>query len=118
MKAPFPFPPDTGRRLTGFAGVREVCLTEPLLPVVSGRETGYPFKDFRSMLDFAGNRDHSLGWLGLRYESSRSGMEVIETVHRVGRMMPAALCNSGKGGISVTPRAAEQKASLDRNKNS
>lgn len=42
--------------------------------------------------------------------------QVIRTVKKVGRALPASLCNSGRGGLAVTPRAKELKemlASLD-----
>jgi len=38
--------------------------------------------------------------------------QVIATVERVGRVLPPALCNSGKGGLAVTPRAKELKKML------
>jgi L-serine dehydratase len=38
--------------------------------------------------------------------------QVIHTVERVGRSLPSALCNTGKGGLAVTPAARELKKSL------
>jgi len=38
--------------------------------------------------------------------------QVINTVEQVGRMLPSALCNTGKGGLAVTPAARELKRSL------
>ena len=38
--------------------------------------------------------------------------QVIQTVKKVGRILPASLCNSGKGGLAVTPRAKELKELL------
>ena len=38
--------------------------------------------------------------------------QVITTVQRVGRSLPSALCNTGKGGLAVTPRARELKEFL------
>jgi L-serine dehydratase len=38
--------------------------------------------------------------------------QVIRTVKKVGRSLPASLCNSGKGGLAVTPRAKELKEML------
>lgn len=38
--------------------------------------------------------------------------QVIQTVKKVGRALPASLCNSGKGGLAVTPRAKELKEML------
>jgi L-serine dehydratase len=40
--------------------------------------------------------------------------QVITTVQRVGRSLPSALCNTGKGGLAVTPRARELKEFLSR----
>jgi L-serine dehydratase len=40
--------------------------------------------------------------------------QVITTVQRVGRALPSALCNTGKGGLAVTPRARELKEFLSR----
>jgi L-serine dehydratase len=38
--------------------------------------------------------------------------QVITTVQRVGRALPSALCNTGKGGLAVTPRARELRELL------
>ena len=38
--------------------------------------------------------------------------QVIQTVKKVGRALPSSLCNSGKGGLAVTPRAKELKEML------
>ena len=38
--------------------------------------------------------------------------QVIRTVEKVGRALPSALCNSGKGGLAVTPVARELKEML------
>ena len=35
--------------------------------------------------------------------------QVINTVKRVGKMLPHALCNTGKGGLAVTPAAVKLK---------
>ena len=40
--------------------------------------------------------------------------QVIQTVKKVGRALPSSLCNSGKGGLAVTPRAKELKEMLAR----
>ena len=38
--------------------------------------------------------------------------QVIRIVENVGRVLPSALCNSGKGGLAVTPKAKELKKML------
>jgi L-serine dehydratase len=38
--------------------------------------------------------------------------EVIATVKRVGRSMDSSLCNTGLGGLAVTPKARELKTNL------
>jgi L-serine dehydratase len=38
--------------------------------------------------------------------------QVLRTVERVGKKMPAAFCNTGKGGLAVTVRARELKEQL------
>ncbi len=40
--------------------------------------------------------------------------QVLSTVQRVGRSLPSALCNTGKGGLAITPRARELKEFLYR----
>ena len=40
--------------------------------------------------------------------------QVITTVERVGRSMPSALCNTGKGGLAVTDTARKLKALLNK----
>ena len=38
--------------------------------------------------------------------------QVINTIKQVGRTMPSALCNTGKGGLAITQRAQELKVLL------
>jgi L-serine dehydratase len=40
--------------------------------------------------------------------------QVIATVKQVGKALPAALCNTGRGGLAVTKRALELKEMLSR----
>ena len=74
VKSPRPFPKQIRKTVTGLDRVEWVCLTEPVLPVVSGNESEFQFTDIRSMLAFARDRNYSLGELGLLYECSRSGL--------------------------------------------
>jgi L-serine dehydratase len=74
LKSPNPFTKDIHKQLIGLEGIKEVILTVPVLPVLSGKETGFPFRDYPSMMEFASKQNYTLGELGLMYECSRSGM--------------------------------------------
>lgn len=77
LSSPEPFSEQDRQRIYGLEGVVAISRVEPVLPVVSGNESKFRFKDVPSLMEFASNTDsseYSLGELGLMYESSRSGL--------------------------------------------
>ncbi|MGI9531459.1 L-serine ammonia-lyase, iron-sulfur-dependent, subunit alpha [Lutimonas sp.] len=62
------------RLLHGFDEIIKICVIQPIMPVVSGREKNLPFDTIASLIHFGQENDMSLGALGLLYEEYRSGL--------------------------------------------
>jgi len=62
---------DELRKLTEIGKVIHI---NPILPILSGNESNYPFTDIESLISYANLKKYSLGKLGLIYESCRSGL--------------------------------------------
>lgn len=72
--------------------INEIVLINPIMPVISGRETQMPFTSIQSLMDYAEENNATLGDLGLIYENCMSGIsekelilkmkEVIQIIHK------------------------------------
>lgn len=73
-KSPVPFSKESIDMIRAGQGENEPCLADPLLTVVSGRESTCPFTGPADMLEYAGSNKLSLGEAGLLHEKCRSGL--------------------------------------------
>ena len=114
MKSPFPFPVNIKEKLSALPDVNEVILVDPILPVVSGNESEFPFKDLESMMYYASKNDYSLGKLGLMYECSRSGLpekDLIKKMKEIIRIIDNGIAK-GLKGTEYRDRILHQQAKL------
>ena len=56
--------------VNGFTEVEKVARAEPIMPIVSGRQSVLPFSDIASLIAYSKDADMSLGELGLLYEKA------------------------------------------------
>jgi L-serine dehydratase len=112
VKSPRPFHKQIRETLAALDGVKHVSLTEPVLPVVSGNESEFPFTDGSSMLAFARDEKYSLGELGLLYESSRSGLSEEELMAKMKNLVHIIEGSIEKGleGTSYTDRILHRQS--------
>ena len=96
VTSPEPFSEKERLKVEGLEGVVAVSLVEPVLPVVSGKETEFRFTDIPSLMKFASGEAYTLGELGLMFESSRSGLDRAEIIDKM-----KTLIGIIEGGIAV-----------------
>lgn len=60
--------------VNGFSEVEKVAMAEPIMPIVSGRQSALPFSDVASLIAYSKKENMTLGELGLLYEKHRSGL--------------------------------------------
>lgn len=58
--------------------IDNVAIVNPIMPVISGRQTKIPFTTIQSLLEYAEKTGADLGELGLTYEKCISGMSLQE----------------------------------------
>lgn len=79
-RSPGEFEPELVTRIGGLDGVTHAALSRPILPIVSGRETPFPFRTYAELVPLIAESDGSLGEMGLQYETARSGLERVEVI--------------------------------------
>ena len=63
--------------------VEKVSIAEPIMPIVSGKETTLPFSTIASLIEYSKTENLSLGELGLMYEQHRSGLPEKELIAKM-----------------------------------
>jgi L-serine dehydratase len=112
LTSPEPFTLKDREKISGLKDVDSVSLVEPILPVVSGRETEFRFTDLPSLMEFARDTEYSLGELGLMYESSRSGLGRSELLAKM-KMLIGIIeggINRGLKGTRYADRILQQQS--------
>lgn len=92
---------DTLKRITNTFLCDEVFITKPVLPIILGNEIELPFTDIDSLLTYADNQDLDLGTLGLLYETHQSGLNKIDVIDKMNRVVNI-IENSIKTGLKGT----------------
>ena len=80
FKSSHPFPTELMTRLQNHPVINEIALINPIMPVVSGRQTEMPFTTIQSLIDYAEVTGTDLGKMGLIYEKCISGLSEEELV--------------------------------------
>jgi L-serine dehydratase len=114
VKSSTAFPEHIRNSISKLPGVLEALCVDPVLPVISGNETGFPFTDLGSMLTFAKAKKYSLGQAGIAYECSRSGLaeaEVKDKMRELIRIIELAISKGLKGTV-YQDRILHQQARL------
>lgn len=73
LKSSNPFTPELIAQLQNHKMIDEIAIVNPIMPVISGRQTEMPFTTVQSLIEYAEKTDSDLGELGLIYEKCISG---------------------------------------------
>jgi L-serine dehydratase len=114
LSSPEAFPEEDREKVSALEGVLAVSRLEPVLPVVSGNESEFRFTNVPSLMEFARGKGHSLGELGLMYESSRSGQDEEELKAKMKVLIGIVEGGIAKGlkGTRYTDRILHQQSDL------
>ena len=92
FKSSLPFSADFISLLQENQQIENIAVINPILPVISGRESDMPFNSLPSLKKYAAEKSADLGELGLVYEKCISGMseqdlvlkmeEIIQIIHK------------------------------------
>jgi len=75
FKSSQPFSPEFIDQFRNSPEVVDLFFINPIMPVISGRQTKMPFTTLQSLIEFAERNSTDLGGLGLIYEMCISGMQ-------------------------------------------
>ncbi|MCP4311762.1 MAG: serine dehydratase [Bacteroidetes bacterium] len=114
VQSPDAIPEPTLEQIRDFAGIGELFSTTPILPVLSGREEDFPFKDVDGMLEYASTNNYSLGKLGLIYERCRSGFSEEDLFLKMKDLIQIieAGISTGLAGTEYEDRILQQQSNL------
>lgn len=80
----YPFPDDFSIVLKKRTGIHDVAVINPVMPVISGRESPVPFSSIASLEKYAEKTNADLGAIGLLYEKCISGLPEEELLQKMG----------------------------------
>ncbi|MDX1285073.1 MAG: hypothetical protein R3182_08680, partial [Draconibacterium sp.] len=108
------FPPEFINMLKTLTGTDDISIINPVMPIISGKQTEIPFNTVQSLLDYAEKTEADLGDLGLLYETCLSGLlrkdlnkkmsEIIEVIHQS--------IDTGLKGTKYEDRILQQQSHL------
>lgn len=70
-------------KLKKVAGIDDIIVINPVLPVISGNETEIPFTDIASLIEYADKEKLDLGKIALIYEKCQSGLSKPELLSKM-----------------------------------
>lgn len=114
FKSSFPFSSELINQLQNLPVIDKVAVINPIMPVISGRQTEIPFTTIQSMIGYAEENGLDLGDLGLIYEKCISGIseeeltvkmnEIIQIIHKS--------IEAGLKGTQYADRILQQQSHL------
>jgi len=114
FKSSQPFTPEFIAHLQNYKLIDDITIVNPILPVISGRQTEMPFTSVLSLIEYAEKTNAGLGELGLIYEKSISGISEQE----LNRMMETLIqiihksIDTGLNGTQYRDRILQQQSHL------
>ncbi|MGQ1785352.1 L-serine ammonia-lyase, iron-sulfur-dependent, subunit alpha [Saccharicrinis sp. GN24d3] len=114
LKSSLPFSSDFILQLQKKSGVEDISIVNPILPVVSGRQTPMPFGSIESLLSYADEIQMDLGDLGLLYEKHLSGLTESELNEKMARLVQVVhnSIDIGLAGTKYEDRILHQQSHL------
>lgn len=100
--------------LRGIEGVKRISVVNPIMPIISGKETELPFDTIESLVSYSQDSGLSLGELGLMYEKCRSGLSESEVSAKMDEIIDLIQNSISKGlkGTSYDDRILPQQSNL------
>ena len=113
-KSSQPFSPEFIARLQNHPMIKGVAIINPVMPVISGRQTKMPFTTLQSLIEYAEKAHADLGELGLLYEKCISGMTEKELTLKMGSIVQIIheSMNTGLRGTQYQDRILPQQSHL------
>ncbi|QGY46801.1 serine dehydratase [Maribellus comscasis] len=114
FKSSYPFSTEFIAQLQNHPHVGEIAIINPIMPVVSGRQTEMPFSTLESSINYAEEKGLDLGDLGLVYERCTSGLTEQELVHKMEEMIQIIhkSIDTGLNGTEYADRILQQQSHL------
>ncbi|HEC43480.1 MAG TPA: serine dehydratase [Bacteroides sp.] len=114
LKSPRAFEHKILDQIRSLAGIKDLILTTPIMPVVSGNESTCPFTDPESAILYAESNGLSMGKMGLIYESCRSGLSEDDLINRMKEIIRIVENGIAKGlsGTQYQDRILHQQSDL------
>lgn len=93
---------------------KEIAVVQPILPVISGRQTNLPFSSVASLLGYADETGTDLGQLGLLYEKHLSGLSDAELKQKMKHLVQIVhkSIDTGLAGTQYEDRILQQQSHL------
>ena len=113
-KSSQPFAPEFIAQLQNHPEIDDVAMINPVMPVISGRQTEMPFTSLQSLTEYAEKTDTDLGELGLIYEKCISGLSERELRQKMGSIVQIIheSINTGLNGTQYKDRILQQQSHL------
>jgi L-serine dehydratase len=113
-KSPLPFSSELIALLKNYPELNDIALVNPILPIISGRQTALPFDSIESLLNYAEETGLDLGELGLIYEKHCSGLpepELNEKMATIVQIIHKSI-ETGLAGTHYEDRILQQQSHL------
>jgi L-serine dehydratase len=116
FKSSYPFNAELRTHLQNHPLIDQLAVINPIMPVITGRETEMPFTTISSLLAYAGEKDADLGELGLIWEKCISGNATEELNARMREIIHIIHTSIGTGlkGTQYADRILPQQSHLIR----
>jgi L-serine dehydratase len=113
-KSTLPFSSELIALLKNHPELNDIALVNPILPIISGRQTALPFDSIESLLNYAEETELDLGELGLIYEKHCSGLpepELNEKMATIVQIIHKSI-ETGLAGTHYEDRILHQQSHL------
>lgn len=114
VTSPYPFDEEMKSALQQHLESDELAFIDPVMPVISGRQTEMPFSSFHSLVEYAEKTGANLGELGLMYEQCLGGLseqEVTQKMDSIARIIHQSI-QKGLDGTEYEDRILPQQSHL------
>jgi len=114
LKSSLPFSLEFVTQLQNYSDIDDIAIVNPILPIISGKQTQIPFNSIDSLLNYAKESGLDLGDLGLIYEKHLSGLleqELNEKMENIVQIVHKSI-DTGLAGTQYEDRILQQQSHL------
>jgi len=114
FRSSYPFAGELISQIENHPSVDEVALINPVMPVISGRETVMPFTSIKSLQEYAVQTGADLGKIGMIYEMCLSGLSEDDLHQKMANIVDTIekSINTGLKGTHYKDRILQQQSHL------